>query len=495
MRNKLLKLNTASSLVFQVMTLICGFVLPRLILQRFGSDVNGLVNSIAQFLQIISFLEFGIGAVVQSSLYKPLAENDVELSSKIMASAEKFFRRIALILSFYVVGLIAFYPFIVNTEFDWLYTALMILVISISSFAQYYFGVVDRLLLTADQRGYIQYNAQTITLIANTVACYLLIKLGAGIHMVKLTTSLIFLIRPLFLRWYVNKHYQIDRNITYDTEPIKQKWNGLAQHISAVLLDGTNNIILTLFSTLANVSIYSVYYLVVFGVKNLLLSMTNGVQALIGELWARQEIEQLNKTFKLFEWIMHTGTVLIFGCTGTLIVPFISVYTNGITDANYYQPLFATLLTMAHAGHCLRLPYNIAILAAGHYRQTQSNYIIAATINIVISISTVISFGLIGVTLGMLVAMVYQTLWMAYYVSENLIRIPLKNFVKQICVDIFTVIIAVLLTSNIKLGELTYISWLFMAIKVALIWVAVVGIINLAIYRDKIINFINDKRG
>ena len=64
MRNKLLAKNTVASLIAQITTLICGFILPRLFLQHFGSEVNGLVNSIVQFLSVISFLELGVGAVV-----------------------------------------------------------------------------------------------------------------------------------------------------------------------------------------------------------------------------------------------------------------------------------------------------------------------------------------------------------------------------------------------------------------------------------------------
>ena len=59
----------------------------------------------------------------------------------------------------------------------------------------------------------------------------------------------------------------------------------MAQHVSAVILDGTDNIVLTIFSGLKAVSVYSVYNLVVSGVKQLLLSMTNGIQSLIGVLW------------------------------------------------------------------------------------------------------------------------------------------------------------------------------------------------------------------
>lgn len=69
MRKKLLAKNTTASLISQITALVCGFILPRLFLQYFGSEVNGLVNSITQFLSVISFLELGVGAVVQSSLY------------------------------------------------------------------------------------------------------------------------------------------------------------------------------------------------------------------------------------------------------------------------------------------------------------------------------------------------------------------------------------------------------------------------------------------
>ena len=70
------KLNTISSLLLQFTTVVCGFILPRLILASFGSTINGLVSSISQFLSIIALLEMGVGAVMQSSLYKPLSEKD-----------------------------------------------------------------------------------------------------------------------------------------------------------------------------------------------------------------------------------------------------------------------------------------------------------------------------------------------------------------------------------------------------------------------------------
>lgn len=486
-RRKLLALNTSSSLIFQLTTIICGFIVPRLILQTYGSEVNGLINSITQFLAIIAFLELGVGAVIQSSLYKPLSEKDDNEISKIVVSGQKFFSRLATILLVYVLMLMIIYPLVANSNFGFLYTATMILVISISSFAQYYFGIVNSLLITANQRGYFSYNIQTITLIFNTIACFVLIKLGASIHIVKLTTSLIYLFRPILLSLYVKKNYNIDWKIKYSGEPIKQKWNGIAQHVAAVILDGTDNIVLTIFMGLEAVSIYSVYNLVVSGVKRLLLSMTNGIQSLMGEMLARGELEKLRRFFGWVEWSIHTGTIFIFGVTGVLIVPFVEVYTSGINDANYIQPVFASLIVAANAGHCLRLPYNLLILAGGHYKQTQNNYIVASILNIVLSILLVNFFGLIGVAIGTLIAMLYQTIWMAIYDSNNLINWPIKNFIKQFLIDILTVLIIILLGKMFSLNDVTWIAWIVYAIKVSLLTIVFIFLINYIFYKSYII--------
>ena len=491
MRKKLLAKNTVASLLSQITALVCGFILPRLFLEYFGSEVNGLVNSITQFLGVISFLELGVGAVVQSSLYKPLADGDKQQVSRVMVSADRFFRRLAQILLGYVLLLVAVYPLIANQSFGYLYTATLIAAISISSFAQYYFGIVNSLLLNADQRGYIQYNAQTITVVLNTVVCVLMIKLGGSVQLVKLTTSLIYLARPLVLRIYVNRMYQIDWKIQYDEEPIQQKWNGVAQHLASVVLDGTDTIVLTLLSTLSNVSIYSVYFMVIKGVKTLFLSMTNGIQSLLGELWARQELEELRKTFGWTEWCIHTGTTFVFSCTAALIVPFVRVYTAGINDANYIQPAFAILLTLANAMHCLRLPYNIMVLAAGHYKQTQKNYIVAATINIVLSVLTVKAWGLIGVAIGTLAAMAYQTVWLAIYDSKHFVSWPMKSVIKQFAVDGITAAFIVMISGMVTMHSVTYLSWIVLAMITALLAVIIATCLNFIAYKDKMIALIH----
>lgn len=491
MKSKVLFYNSISPLIYQATNIICGFILPRLILGHFGTEVNGLVNSITQFLGIIAFLELGVGAVVQSSLYKPLADNDNIAVSKVITSADKFFRRLGYILAIYIIAMLFYYPYLVKQNFSFMFTATLIVAISVRSFAQYFFGIVNRLLLLADQKAYIQYIAQTLAVITNTLGCYILIAFDCSVQVVYGMTSVIFFLQPLAIHIYIKKHYALNRKIHYDVEPIKQKWNGIAQHIAAVILTGSDTVILTVFSSLVNVSIYAVYYLPMSGSRLIIMSMISGIMALIGNLWAKQNLKELRKVFAWTEWLIHTGTTLIFTLTAILIVPFVQAYTHGVSDANYIQPLFGVLLVAANSGHCLRLPYNIMILAAGHYKQTQHNYIIAAVMNIVISIIGVKQFGLIGVALGTMAAMVYQTVWMAWYNSKNFIQWPMRNFFKQMAVNGVSAVSIFTVTSYFNMTGVSYLEWVVLAIKVTACGIFIALLVNYIFYKEFILKITN----
>lgn len=482
MQPKKLKINTVTSFIYQVTTIICGLILPRLVLKTYGSSINGLINSVNQFLNIFVFMEFGMGTVVQSALYEPLANQNRNKIAAIVTSANKFFSKLAIMLIIYIAILLFMYPNIFEQKFNWYFLDELIIAMAITSFSQYYFGMVNSILLTADQKGYIQYISQTITLVVNTVVCTILIIFGTPIQIVKLTTSLIYLIRPLVLQYYVKKFYPYSLKIKYNKEPISQKWNGVAQHVAAVILEGTDIVILTILSNMANVSIYSVYSLPITGLTQLVLALTRGVHALLGELWALKDSKNLYRIFKSFEWMIHTISVIIFGCTFRLIIPFVRLYTFGVNDTNYVQPIFATLLCVAYFFYCIRLPYNIMILAVGHYKQTQHIFIIAASLNIVISILAVKHFGLIGVTVGTLVAMLFQTITLAYYSYNKILNHKMINFTKHLVVDIWIAVICCVLTSFINFNTNTILEWIMFAIVDAIVWIIVSGCINMLFY-------------
>ena len=470
MREKKLILNTITSTLNQITTVVCAFILPRFILSAFGSEVNGLTSSIQQFLAVISFLDMGIGAVVQSSLYKPLANGDETEISKVMISANRYFKKVAAAIVAYVIVLVFAYPWIAHSGFDAVYSGTLILAMSISSFSQYFFGLRNQLLLAADQKAYISYFLGTVVLIVNNVLCVILIKAGYSIQVVKLTTALVMLIRPLVMQLYVKRVYSINWNIQLTEEPIKQKWNGIAQHLTTVVLNSTDTIVLTIFSTLKNVSIYNVYYLVLNGLRNLVISFSSGFTSYFGNILARKEYRLLQEKFTTYETVYHGAITFVYGCTAALLMPFVSVYTKNVQDVNYIIPSFAYLICFANMAYCFRSPYNSLVLAAGHYKQTEKSAWIEMTINLAISIITVVRYGLVGVAIGTLAAMVYRTVYLAWYTGKNFLNRKMGAFFKHLMVDILCVV--VLFLWNTIAGTSTtdsYLSWAILAIKVALV--------------------------
>ena len=254
---------------------------------------------------------------------------------------------------------------------------------------------------------------------------------------------------------------------------------------------------MTFCSTLAKVSVFNVYNLVATGLKQIVISLTTGVQALFGNMLAKREDDELNKTFNNVEWWMHTITVLVFTVAGMLIIPFVKVYTNGITDVNYIEPIFGVVLVLAGATYCLRLPYSMIVLAAGHYKQTQSSAIIEMTITIITAVGLVFMIDLIGVAIALFLSMAYRTLYYVYYLRKNIINRSLRPFYKQIVVDSITVGAIVLATFWIQLKEISYFSLVIMGVEVCLLSIVVVFIINVIFYKKEMANFVKTfiKRG
>ena len=487
MRSKKAIKNIISSLMQQIITIVCGLILPRVIIGNYGSNVNGLISSITQFLYYISLLEAGIGPVIKSVLYKPIADKDKNTIEKILKASQKFFNVIAYIFIGYLIVLSFIYPYFVKDEFSTWYTVSLLIIISISTFAEYFFGMVYKLYLQAEQKTYITANIQSITTILNTICSVFLIKFGASIQIVKLISSFIFVFRPILQNIYVKKHYNIKLNEVKDDYKLKQKWDGLAQHIAAVIHGNTDVTLLTIFSTTAEISVYTVYYYIINGIKNVVQAFTGGIDASFGDMYVRNEKEHLRESYKVYELFYYTIITIVFSCTIVMIVPFIQVYTLGITDVNYYRPVFAYLLVLAEYAWAIRLPYSSITLAVGHFKQTQKGAWVEALSNIIISIILVGKYGIIGVTIGTLFAMTIRTIEFVYHTSKYILeRNQIYSYIHIFITAVQTIIIFVIsnkIMQNVIFNS--YLIWIKYAIIIMIISCFIILFSNLLLYKNE----------
>lgn len=480
------KMNIIVSLLKQFVGLIYGVLVPQLMISTFGSEAYGATASITQFLTYVTLLEGGIGGVARASLYKPLADMDKDTVSAIVYEIKKFFRIIAVVFIFYVLVLACGFKFISHIKcFDWFTTFLLVLVISISTFAQYFIGISYTVLLEAAQLSFITDAINIFAVILNTILIILFINIGLDLVLVKLASSCVFVLRPLLMWLYVKKKFKL-KTVKTDKEYLQQKWDGLAQHIAYFLHTNTDIAVLTIFGNLKIVAIYSVYNMIVSQVQNVVTSFSTGMEALFGDMLARNEINELRKSFDFYDTFISYVTVILFSITMTMIVPFVKIYTSGIKDANYVQPVFAVILIMASIIACLRTPYHNLTIAAGHFKQTQVAAYGEAICNILISILLVLKLGLIGVAIGTLVATGFRMIYYALYLSKNIFNRDTTKFVKREFVNILSIVLICLIGFYIQsnLNPLNYLDWIFCSIIVSFVAVVFASALNYVFYKD-----------
>lgn len=476
-----------AALLELIVVTLSSFVVPHYIIHTFGSDVNGLIASITQFLSYITLIESGIGAIGRASLYRPLAEkNDLVLNGSIRA-LEGFYRKIAYIFIAYVLCLATFFPFLVNHDFNWLYTSSLVLILAISIFVQYYFGITYQTVIQADQKKYIASLLQASVMLANMVIIVIMIKIGAGVHIVQLCSALIFVARPIVYYTYAHKHYNIIKEVEPRNEVLKQRWDGLAQHLAFFIHKNTDIVVLTILTNVRVVSVYSVYMLPIAGCSKVVNIFSSSLEPAFGNMIAHGEMQTLKNRVSTCSTITIQVAILLFSTTAIIISPFIVLYTNGVSDIDYLRPIFGILMLIAESFYCIRMPYQAAVYAAGHFKQTRNGAILEAVINIVLSVAFVFKFGLIGVAIGTLVSMGFRTCQYIWYYHVKLLekKDGLKSEFKRLAVSMFEIGIIVACSKVIPaVSSENYFDWIWQSCAVGVGCLLIVMAITLIFYRD-----------
>lgn len=483
-KNTVIK-NISASLLLQIMTIISGFVVPKVLLSNFGSEVYGLTTSITQFLNYISLLEGGLSGVIMAALYKPLHENDINRVSGIVSATKRFFIQIGLIYIVYVVAVAIIYPLCVETEFSFGYVCALTVVLAINLFVQYFFSLTYKLLLNADRKVYFVSITQVIIVVLNMLLVIVSVKIFNDIIIVKLISALIFFVQPIMYTSYVRKHYTLDKKAAPDNEALSQRWDGFGQNLAYFIHTNTDVAILTIFSTLSDVAVYAVYLMIANALKTLVVSISSAIAPSMGNILTQDDVKLSNSVFSIYEFGMWLVTTVLFTCGIILVVPFVTVYTVGITDANYYQPIFGPMILIAEMVYCIRDPYVSVVYAAGRFKQTAKYAYIEAGLNIILSILLVKHLGLVGVAIGTIVSMLFRLVCHVLYLEKNILFRKAGVFLRKCTCFIVPSVVCIIIASIIKIEITTYYMWLLNAAIIFVICIAIFGVASFLCYKDE----------
>ncbi len=494
-RSKKAMLNLSSQLLLQLVTAICGFIVPKLILESFGSQVNGLTTSITHFLGIIALMESGFGAVAKTAFYNSIATEENKNISGVYNATESFFRKVALVFLSYCVILAFIFPYIKETEFRYIFVMSLVMIIGMSSFVQYYFGMSYTILLNADQKGYISALLQVTSITLNALLTVWLLNKGSTIHLVKIVSSIVLFIRPIAINIYCRKKYKIDKKVPKDFESVAQKWDNFGQSVALYVHTKTSYIFITVFLSFVEVSIYSVYSLITTSLSAIITGISTGFVSGLGNIYANKEKDNFKRVFSLYEFVNHFVSFVFYTIALITMMPFVKVYTANIVDsARYIMPVFGTILVIGELVYCVRMPYYYAIINAGHFKQITNSAYIEAGINIIVSLLLVFPLGLTGLAIGSGGAMAYRTIFLIRYCTKNITKISIYESVKKIIIFSAAMLPCLTLIRVIKYYPQNFIQWILYAGVVGIVVVFLFGLIG-CMFFEKDIKTLLEKLG
>ena len=170
-----IKNNLLSSMIYQIVLISLSFILPRLYLENFGSEVNGVLSTIKQIFIYMFLLESGIGLATTQALYKPVAQKDHDKINSIVSATHTYYSKVGILYTVIVLLLAISYEYLVPTNIEHGVIFGVIILTALPALFSYFIQAKYRIPLEVDGRKYVITNSETILQIVSNVAKILVI--------------------------------------------------------------------------------------------------------------------------------------------------------------------------------------------------------------------------------------------------------------------------------------------------------------------------------
>ena len=487
--------NIFTNIILQIVLAISGLVIPRFIMIYYGSEMNGLVSSISQFITYAALIEMGIANSSIIALYNPLAKEDWNAVSEVVTSSKKMYLVSAYIYSIIIIAIAALYPLLYTGRLSYQFIFELVLCIGALNAIDYFILGKYKVLLIADQKYYILNIARTFATILTIVCSIILLVQGVNLVYVKGVAVIAHLVETLLVMVYVEGKYKWVNYHGKKIIKIPQRWNALVHQLCATITYNTDIVVLTLClpgHSLLEISVYSVYAMILLLLTNLTASFTTGINASFGNMLAKKEYDKVRIIFDAYEYIFFTILFILYSCFATLIIPFVSCYTKGMNDVNYIRLTVGILFALNGLIAQLKDASGVIINAAGKYKETQRYAIEEAVSNIAISVLLVGKMGITGVLIGTLISHIWMDYRMISYMEKNIIcgigYVTVSRIIRNSIIYILLVAAEICCIRYIT----SWLEWIITAVIVGVINLVSFGVINL-LFEKKMAVFLMEK--
>ena len=467
-----------------VVSATVGILIPRITIIGYGSEVNGLLTSVLQFITYLSLFEAGIQSVATKSLYRPVANGDIDNINSILSAVNHSYRRIGLIYLGSLLVLSAIFPIISSSTIDYITVFIVVFFSGLGNVISFFVQGKYRILMIVEGKNYILTNITTIVSVASNAIKVILLLCGIRVSFVMIAVFIISMIQPIVISLYIKKNYVwIDLRSAPNNDALKNNTSALIHQISYLIFSNTDVVLLTIFCGLESVSVYSIYKLVLSYLMKILQIPFDSCNFAMGQVFYTNR-NRFCDYLDALNVLMGAMSCAMFSIAFTLLLPFVKLYTAG-ADIDYLSYSLALLFIVMEALNAFRIPSSCTINIAGHFKETVGRTILEMAINIICSLAFVKIFGINGVVMGTVVALTYRDIDILIYTNKSILkRKPGKTFMIYLT-NITLGVICAFIFSLIPFVIDSYMSFLITGFILVLVTIPMFLVVNGVLFKTE----------
>jgi O-antigen/teichoic acid export membrane protein len=472
-REKSLK-NTVISLASEILVVAVSFFLPRALILNYGSETNGLISSLQQFIQYFTLLEAGLYGAAVYALYKPIANGDKEQIGSILTSINRTYKKLGYIYIVVTIAASVIYPYAVAaTQYPKYIVSLLFCLIGMNGATQLLFIGKYKALLNASQNSrYISIGNSITTCIFSVIliaSSYLKFPIIVSVSI----ATLAYIVRAVYFYVVIRKLFPHDIfNYIKEKESLKlenQREVFIQQILSLIVMNSCTLVMLLTKADMKEISVYTTYNIVLSAVLMITNAVNSGVSASFGDLIAKDDKELLKYVYYEYEVVFQIIWSVIISCLTVLFLPFIKLYASDLTDAQYVRPLLCYLFSLLGGIWIIRNQQSVVIVAAGKFKEIQKGSIIEAFLTLSLTIIGLIIMGIEGMMIGWIISAFYRAFDFMLFNNRALIKSSLKLTCKIILISILSVVVTNIIALGIQsiININSYLKWFVFACLIA----------------------------
>ncbi len=417
-----IKYNVVSGVVYQVVLIALSFILPRLYLENFGSEVNGVLSTIKQIFVYMFLLESGVGLATTQALYKPVAEKSHNKVSSIISATNNYYKKIGFIYLAISLIIASVYAFVIPTNVNSGVIFGIVVLTAVPSLFGYFLQAKYRILLEVDGRKYIINNSEIVLQIFSNVGKILVLLLTDSLLLIQLVYCILSIMQLGYVYIHAKRRYKwLDVKAEPDHEAISQRKSVLVHQISSMVFNNTDVLLLSFLCDFKVVSVYTIYNIFFSQIQTFITSVISGFSFALGQMF-HTDREKFLKVYNVYETFYIMATFIIYTLMAVFLLPIIQIYTQGINDAEYTNVYLVILFVIMNLLANGKLPSNHVLEFSGKFQETRSHAIWEMVINIAVSVVAILKYGICGAIVGTIVALLYRGSMMIYYSNKKVLE-------------------------------------------------------------------------